>query len=169
MPLSTEHVPNKALNGRELIEIVVNDVRRVLEQHGLFSVYVAYPRVAYKIQLHFEFPNPFQKSTDVLITPATAPQPKDNILVPPLDFAEGEDEIVEVQLESEREVESPNQARIDNLLPITVTVQDQGKTVERKINYDPSDYPAGKPPVDRDLSPPPRKRTLDVSNLKKKP
>lgn len=144
MPLSTETIQNKPLSGRELIEVILNDLRDLLERDGMFSNYIAYRSVAYEIDVRLHTGNPIKPEHTARLrskpnqTTGTEPFP-----LPPTVEQKGE-----MDISRHREVESPNLTRIANSLPITTYVQDKGRTVERSIEYDKTDYPPPSDPVD---------------------
>jgi len=151
MPLSTESVRNRPLTGAELIEVVLNDVREMLQRDGMFSPYIAYKRLAYNIEIKLQTGNPLHPEHTALVrsraTKDGVPEPYPLPLT--VDIETGEKETVgEMDASRQRDIESPNLTRIHNKLPIRTYSQVEGKTVENSIHYEAGDYPPVKPPVD---------------------
>jgi hypothetical protein len=154
MPLSNETVPNRPLSGKELVELVLQDVREVMERDGRFSVYAAYGRVAYTVRVDFHLANPLSPTHQVNARAKMRPEVPQVEGTPPLTDP-GEDS-ARVTLERDRTIDSPNANRIASGLPVTITSHEEGKIVERVITYGKDDLPPDKAPpapVDRDLSP----------------
>jgi hypothetical protein len=144
MPLSTESIQNKPLSGRELIEVIVNDVRDLLQRDGMFSPYVAYRRVAYSLDVRVYTGNPMHPEHTARVRSHPGPE-KSTESFPLADPVEGKGEM---EVTRDRDVDSPNLTRIGNSLPITTYVQEQGKTVQKTIEYQKGLYPEPAPPTD---------------------
>lgn len=140
MPVSTETVPNRPLSGTELRDIILRDVERVLARDGMFTPHIGYSRVAYDFKLHVHMDNPSYPEHKVRVTSKNPPrnaQPRaTNIEVPPIKNAS--DEAAHSHTKLERTIESPNKARLENNLPVTITRKDRnsGETVEQQVHYD---------------------------------
>lgn len=150
MPLLSESVANKPLSGQELIEVICNDVRETLQKDGMFSAYVAYRQISYSIDVHIHTGNPMKPEHTALVrakrSPAMGVEGP-----PPLVQPVGEQGRVDLTIE--RMVDSPNLTRIANDLPITVYAQEKGRTVERTVSYDKSNYPQPSPAIVTDNLP----------------
>ncbi len=141
MPLSTEHVPNKPLSGTELIEILAKDMAKLLASSGHFSSYVAYGRVAYKITVEIDLGNVMLEKQVMQIRSRA-----DDVTEA---FPMIGDDTATITATRERKVDSPNVARIANHLPIAAQYRDQdGKTKDRTLHYDPTDLPPQPAPID---------------------
>src|SRR5271155_6162307 len=64
MPLSRETVHNKALNGRELKKILLQDSEKLFAANGLLNDYLGYGRIGYEIRLTLHLDN-FSRTIDV--------------------------------------------------------------------------------------------------------
>ena len=145
MPISSEKVPNTALTGREVIELVCADVRRVLEADGQFVGPQAYRRYGCTLNIKFALDNPFYPSHHKIVKSGE-----------PLPLAQPSEDAVERELELERTMDSPNAARAEIGLPITVPVNEvvngQHVTTYREVEVDPNDAPLPQVVV-KDLTP----------------
>lgn len=167
MGLRSESIPNKALNGREVLECAVADFRAMLERDCAFLPTIAYRKVAYAWQFTFHGGYPHQAHVVKSRTKVAG-------------IVEGEAPLVEpdpdamlVCLEREVALENPNIARVHHDLPIRTqerapervlssqsgipgepveTVVDFPSFVNRELRYDKEQFPAPTPPVDRDVS-----------------
>ena len=168
MPLTTDKIPNKALNGREVLEIAVQEFRAMLERDCMFLKTVAYRRVGITFTAVFDFGNPHPvhevrsrvKAAGVVEGEAPlTPEPEEGELR---------------ALERKVELENPNLERVHHDLPIKVQgpprpaqviVPDntipgeppaeilQVPVVETKeLRYDKTQYPEPKAAVDTDVS-----------------
>lgn len=144
MPLSTETIQNKPLSGLELEEVILRDVREVLDRDGMFSEYIAYGRVAYTVEISLHMANPSYSEHSSKATAKVV-----GVLegAPPLAVVEGEQ--FELLTTREREIESPNLTRIAHGMPIKVTTSQGGSPVTRDLHYPKEDFEAPAPPVDK--------------------
>lgn len=150
MPLSSEVVPNKALSGSELAQLMLHDLAQVLERDGMFTHYVAYGRVAYKVRIEIQMDNPtFPRHEVQTRARAKVGTPLEG--EPPLAQPTSEDAL-DMILERDRVVDSPNAARVESGQPITVQIVQEGKLRTKEVRFDPDDVPEPQV-VDRDLSP----------------
>jgi hypothetical protein len=154
MPLSTETIRNKPLNGRELIEIAVNKFREQLERDCYFLPNLAYRRVSFSIKAIFHLSDILTKHEVVARVPREGAVEGE----PPLALNDDEDSLV-VGLERNVVIDNPNITRVQNNLPVTVQVKNPQKPDEmfpsfedRKLHYDKKDFAADNVPVDRDVS-----------------
>jgi hypothetical protein len=143
-------VPNEPLTGRELVEIVVNDVRSIMQRNGMFSDYVAYGRVAYTVTVKFHFANPLCSEHQVKVRSRSQPGVPAIEGEPPLSNP-GEQEAV-LALQREREITSPNAERIIAGMPIKVTVRSGDRLETKKLQYDKNRVPPRAEPEDVDIS-----------------
>jgi hypothetical protein len=122
----------------------------------MFSQYIAYRRLAYQIDVKVQTGNPSHPIHEAKVrskrgtTGETEPYP----LPLTIDIATNlPEERGEINVTRSREIDSPNLTRIANRLPISMTVNEAGKQVQKTVHYDPANYPEPKPPVD--TTPPP--------------
>lgn len=123
MPLSTEFITNKPLTGTEMVSVITNDVREVLNKDGMFNSHVAYGKVAYEITIKLKMANPTYPEHVV----RTASEPLKR---------EPEDEVKELEITRAREIKSPNATRILNKLPVKVVSKQDGRVTEKELSYD---------------------------------
>lgn len=136
MPLSTETVQNKPLNGIETRKRIVMDVDEMLARDGMFTEYIAYGRLAYTVQITMHMDNlSFPEHRAIVRTK------RDGVVegTPPL--VEPSDEDVELVLERDRVIDSPNAVRIESDMPITVQTVQEGKLATRELRYDKQHVP----------------------------
>ncbi len=142
MPLSSEIVSNRSLSGRELLELVVADLRAMLERDGLFSPYVAFGRIAYDVEVRLHMDN------------LTYPEHKSRAASRPPVLPDPSPDAIQVAKVRSREIRSPNVARIEAGLPICVQTRVGDQLVTKELHYGAEDLPVRGPvPVDTDLSP----------------
>lgn len=58
MPTSRETVMNKSLSGTEVKALMLADFERLLDGEGMLQSHLAYPRIAYRMTIGFQFDNP---------------------------------------------------------------------------------------------------------------
>lgn len=142
MPTKNETVPNRPLAGHELRNILINDFTKMLDSDGMFQPHMGYSRVAYEISYRLQLDNPLfpeHKGKRVSRDPARNIPPNDivkKIEAPPL---KGDTNNVEtVGLKRERVIDSPNKARLENGLPVTINKinRQTGATEEKQVQYD---------------------------------
>jgi|HubBroStandDraft_5_1064220.scaffolds.fasta_scaffold03372_5 hypothetical protein len=166
MPLSTEKLPNRALSGEELGEILIEEFRRIIARDYRFLKTVAYKRAAATILLTVDlgYPHPVMEGKSRLAglvaeAPIT-PEPEEHEVA-----------ATEVSVK----LENPNLDRVHHGLPIKVQralppeppkmpdVIVPGETPEpsalnfkgfetQEFKYDPKDMPAVAAPVVTDVS-----------------
>ena len=156
MPLSTSTLPNKALNGAELLEVAVQKFRQAMESDCMFARHIAYGRVSFTISATFHVANgniqPFTVRTRAQKEGAIEGE------VPLKDAPDGE----LVSLETKDSIDNPNQERVAAGLPIRVdgrkttgpaTPGDPFPAIETKeYRYDASSAPPPHPVVVTDVS-----------------
>lgn len=157
MPLSSETLPNKPLNGRELLEVSVAKFRQAMERDCFFSPQIAYGRVALTITAVFHTSNMAVPE----IVSRTYARPEMGVEgEPPLVAPEPDAQVVAKEVKVE--LENPNMERVNADLPIVVegrkgtgpvTPQDPFPQIERhEIRYDKTQYPPAAQPVVVDVS-----------------
>jgi hypothetical protein len=125
VPLSTEAITNKPLTGPELVTIIEKDVRALLEKDGMFNSHVAFGKVVYQVSVKLTLANPTYPEH---VARASAKLVGDKAITP-------EDEVKKVELTREREIKSPNVARVANGLPVRVMTRQDGHNVEKDLQY----------------------------------
>lgn len=155
MPTSKEVVPNRPLAGHELKAILIRELDSMLSNDGMFSSHLAYRRVAYEIsvKLHVDNPQyPSHKNTRISHNPArNAPDESQAVFAPPLKDPSPESQVAAVT--RERVIDSPNVARLENDLPVTITAVNRqtGAVEEKQVRYDKEGL-TPVPPKDTDIS-----------------
>ena len=154
MPLSSESVKQKALNGSELAQVIVDHVRDVLAKDCFFLPTIAYTRCAFSFVITVHGAGLLQA------VEVKSRVRKEGAIEgeAPLENPDGDAQFA--ALERKVTVENPNLTRIHHGLPITVTVKVPPATPEnpfpafeeKKIEYAAGDYPALPEPVDKDVT-----------------
>ena len=163
MPTSKEITSNTPLAGHELSAIIKRDISTMLDRDGMFQSHIAFKRVSYTvtIKLHLDIPEYPEHVTRLLSRPASINQIKENpslatLEPPPLDpkVHPLTEDMVLGGMERTRTIDSPNIARIENDLPITVMSTDphNGQMVERQIHYDKDGLPESGSVVDKTIT-----------------
>lgn len=168
MDLQRNKIPNKMLRGGELLEIAVQKFREQLQNDCYFNDNIAYPRVAFTIQATFHLGYPLPDPHIVKVrTPVT------DVIEGEAPFKDPQEDDELLSLERDIIIDNPNVARISNGLPIVVQerqaptpLQSQNaalmgeeqqpnpfpSVVNHELKYDPTQFPAGPAPVDRNVS-----------------
>jgi hypothetical protein len=145
MPTSREIVSNKPLAGTELAAIIRSDIARMLDESGFLAGQSAYSRVAYdiRITLHLDLPA-MPTATEVAqsrvaASDVIAQRPELGSLEPfPLAQPSAGAALSATGLR--RDIDSPNLARVEHSLPVTVDVLgEDGHTREELVTYRPGD------------------------------
>jgi len=142
MPASHEKIPNRALSGYELAQIIKKKVDEKLSRDGMFTVNIAYERVSFEVMVTVHMDNPHypQHVSQIL---STGPSKQEVAKNPELGSLETfplsgnlEDEIVFGE-ETKVVIQSPNMARVENDLPILEQKLDlgTGQLKNRNIMY----------------------------------
>lgn len=147
MVTSKEMVHQRPLQGAELAKIIVSDVEKTLSNSGLFTGHVAYGRCAYEVRVILHLDNPAYPT--VTETARSMPYPRDVTegehgqpelaSVERLPLRDTSDDAYLAADELHHEIVSPNAARVEHGLPITVTRRDQNsETRDELVTYDKS-------------------------------
>lgn len=141
MPASNEIVNNRPLSGSELRLIILNDVGNILDKDGMFAPHIGYGRVAYEVTVKLHIDNPLypEHKTVIASRPPSSNDPdltKKAIETAPLHNTS--DESVALGLVRERTIESPNAARLEHELAVTIMRKDMetGTMKEERVTYD---------------------------------
>jgi hypothetical protein len=141
MPLSTETIPQKGLSGRELQELIVGDLKELLSRDGMFQPHVAYGRISYEVEVRLHLDNfTYPKHLAILKSKSSKEKPQVENAPKLKDPSEG---AIELDLQRTRNVVSPNATRIAEGMPVRVQVVEDGKLVEKELNYDKEILPEG--------------------------
>ncbi len=153
MPLSSEKVENKPLNGSEIKDLIGHLIRKALDAEWAFSPGAAYPRIGFECTLKFHFLSPSMPKVTPIIRIEAPLEP-----APLRDVPEGSDQGV-LALKIEHMVENPNLERVHAGIPISVTTktgtmpgQMFPKVEHHEVTYDPKDYPPVDEPKQADIS-----------------
>jgi hypothetical protein len=168
MPTSRELVPNKPLSGEELATIIKADLASVLAQDCMLTPRVAYGRVSYEIRVTLHMDNPMMPSSVAVVqsklaaSDAVEARPELAALNPPPPLPDASDDATVYSTERHRDIVSPNVARIEHGMPISVIRpgRDTGGnpiSVEEGVIYPPD--------VVADVSVPPR--DIDLTRMAK--
>ena len=141
MPASNEIVSNRPLSGSELRNIILKDVGNMLDRDGMFSPHIGYGRVAYDviIKLHIDNPAyPEHQNRTTSRTPATNETDEGKKAIAPPPLQDPSSEAVVAAMQRTREIDSPNLARLEHELPVTITRRDgqTGQMIEEPVVYD---------------------------------
>lgn len=143
MPTSNELVANRPLAGSDLLKIIMEDVQRMLDGDAFLTGHVAYHRIAYELRLTLHMDNfSYPKSvTPVRSRPRSETERDDK---PELAAIESGPPLVApsksaylTSTELTRDIPSPNLARIEHGIPVTIMRRDPntGGMVEENIKY----------------------------------
>lgn len=136
-PTSAEVIPNRALSGSELRELLVRDFTRALDAEGLLSAHLAYGRVSYTVGFRLHLDNPNRPTGGVDISsriPAANDRSPAPTEAPPL--ASPSADAVVGGMELSRSVTSPNAERLREGLPVRTDVRQQDGSVRSEyITY----------------------------------
>lgn len=158
MPTSKELVVNRPLRGTELAKIVMADVASMLAKDTMLANHIAYGRITYSVRLtlHLDAQQPY-------VATAVSRAPSDN-------QAEADPSLLSIatgptlpdpskdaylsSVERTREIQSPNMARIEHGLPVTILAQgEHGHAVEKEVVYPPEAVEGISPqPTDVDMT-----------------
>ena len=137
MTTSRETVHNAALSGAELKRIILADFEKLLVNEGYLSDYMAFGRVGYEITIRLHLDNPLTPEALSHISSRAIGQ---NLVrespqlgaVEPAPLDQPSPEALAGASAIRREIDSPNEERLRNDMPVPVIVQQQDgtKTVE---------------------------------------
>lgn len=138
MPAAGEKILNKSLSGKELKDIVLKDVDRVLTRDGLFSDNIAYARVAYEVRVTVHMDNPIlpkHENTIASRNPARNETDPHKLALEesPLTEPTTDDSII-FSAETERKIASPNVARQEAGLPLKAQVRDMTSGLAKEVD-----------------------------------
>jgi hypothetical protein len=146
MPASYEAVPNKSISGDEAAQIILSDVKYVLERDGVLTEHIAFPELSYKITVEIQMNNSTYPKHVMFVQ--SRPKPGQHEAVKPFPLPqvivgegeEAQEQIAGIALERTRKVTNPNKERIKRGMGITVVAPDPktGHLAERKVKYDES-------------------------------
>ena len=152
MPLSTEQIPNRCLNGEEWKQELVRQFKAALDNDCLFSKQISYRRCAATITAKIQLVDPIASEHEVRVWNRAGSKVED----PPVEF---EEEEAVVGFERKVEVDNPNLVRVVAGMPIEVIEKLPPKPGDifpsfetRQIHYSKEDYPEPKPAVQTDTS-----------------
>lgn len=142
MPTRNELIPNRPLNGIELKQLILNDVASILNRDGMFREHMGYGRISYDVTIKLHLDNP--SYPEHVIQVASQPPSKQEVQAGnlnrnntpfPLDPPPTGEEFVD-GFKRERTIDSPNQARLEHDMPVTVMHKDTktGHMVESKVH-----------------------------------
>lgn len=145
MPPVRETVENKPLAGQELQKIILADLKEKMDRDCVLNGVSAFSRVSYEVRYILHFDNQsFPKAEGTMQSrSATADEIEADLgrsnVVPELsDGIPVTDDNVASQTMT-RDIESPNQARVEFGLPVPVVTRGaDGKHEEREVKYTPS-------------------------------
>lgn len=140
MPTSNEIASNRPLSGTELRQIMLNDLANILSLDGMFSLHIGYGRVSYKLRVEVQIDNPaYPKHTVQTQAKAAAVNEPDETLraLTPPPIPSPSEASVFAASERTRVIDSPNHARLEHNLPITILQRDgnDGILKEREVHY----------------------------------
>lgn len=153
-PVSTELVAKKPLAGAEIAKIIQADVAKVMTNSGLFSGHIAYGRISWDIRVILHMDNPaYPTATEII---QSKPYPKDVTEgehgQPELSAVESlplRDPSPDAYLAADslhRDIVSPNAARVEHGLPVTVIRRGQNsESREEQLIYTSAEGFAGQP------------------------
>ena len=155
MPLSTETIPNKPLNGEELKRVILDNVRQRLDSDCFFNATIAYTRCAFSFTITVHGAG-LQQAVEVRSRTKAAGAIEGEA---PLENVEENDSQF-TALQRDVKVDSPNLTRIHHGMPITTQVKQPPPTANdpfpsfelQKITYEPGDHPPLAEPKDTDVT-----------------
>jgi hypothetical protein len=120
-----ERTLNRPLDGEEVIEVVLNDIRRAMNRDCTLQKHLSYPAVSYKAVIVLQYQTT-GKMQGTQVTAEKSVAGKFDKELP----------VEEKGTEVNGEAKPANQARLEAHLPIpAVTVDPTGKQVETRISY----------------------------------
>lgn len=118
----TEKVLNKPLSGEEIRQMIVNQVVKMLAGDIRLAGHHAFPACSFNVKIHLELAHsqlsPVEREVSDVIGDSTG-----------LDIDRDDKEATVPEM-------SPNEARVENDLPVPVLTKDEkGRPVEKKVKY----------------------------------
>jgi hypothetical protein len=142
MSTNRELVKNSPLSGTELKQIILRDVESILSSDGLLASQIAYSRVAYDVTVRIHTDNP--SNLENVVRVPSKPRPADNVAEaaieagPSLPPATTSNKQQVSGAKRTRNIVSPNSARVEHSLPITVQRLGQdGHLKDEQVKYPP--------------------------------
>jgi hypothetical protein len=139
---------NTYLSGKELANLIKNDVDHMLNQDTMLASHVGYRGAAYSVSIKIMTKNPIipDWTNKVKSKKSTVQQIGDNLAMTAVQafplVLEEDDEPVNMGAHLTREIISPNQSRIENGLPVPITRRTaEGNTVEELVHYEKDSLP----------------------------
>lgn len=159
MPASNEIVQNRPLTGIEARKIIVADVESILGRDGLFTEYVAFGRLCYRIKVELMLDNPAYPKHETVIRSRAQAKGSLTPQIEPGPLVEPSAEAVTIGIERERMIDNPNAERIKRGMPLTVNQRDPntGHFAEKELMYGtdllpPDDLDTNKGMTDKDIT-----------------
>jgi hypothetical protein len=154
--------PNRPLSGAELKKIILQDVENILDQDGMLAHHVAYSRVAYAVTVKVMTNNPIipewpNRTRSRKSTPQQIEERPEFEAVKKFPLERAETDVpFDVGMQRIREIVSPNQSRIENELPVTISFRGpDGEPQEKQVIYEKESLPDNGYPdevADRELN-----------------
>jgi hypothetical protein len=143
MPTSNEQVPNTALSGDELREVIRLEVDKLLANFGILSPQMAFKRVAYSVTISLHLDNAFAPDHDIrsssrrIATNIVSKRP-DLAAIESAPLAAPSPDAVVISETLDARVSSPNSERVRLGIPVpVVTLQADGTKQVERIKYPP--------------------------------
>ena len=142
MPSGKELVANRPLLGSDLKTIIMADVEKILHGDSMLTPHCAYGRVAYEVTVTLHLDNPVMPTHRTFVT-SKPRSDNDKERDPSLAAIEGPPPLANPSekafvssLARNRPIYSPNIARIEHGLPVTIVRKTQdGGSVEEGVVY----------------------------------
>ena len=142
MPTANELVPNRPLPGSDLAKIILADCEKLLAADGMLTPHCAYGRISYTVRVTLHLDNPSapnyrsEISSKRRATAEVAANPPLGAIEPAPPLADASPTAVLAATESHRVIDSPNLARMEHGIPVTVERRDMsGHVVEEQLRY----------------------------------
>lgn len=159
--LSTSTVPNLALTGAELKQVILDNLKQVLDNDCQFNPFITYRRAAFTVTVVLHAINPDTVVPKPRARAQTFPKadPGKGIEAKlPLDLLPDEEGVL-IGLERTVTVDNPNLTRVHHGIPIVVAQKAMPapdeifpKIDKQELRYEPGDFPPLAAPVDTDVS-----------------
>lgn len=160
MPTAKEIVENRPLTGTELQTIIRNDFETMLSKQPMLNGIMAFGRVSYEVTLKIHIDNPshphhvfMHKSRPATVAEKIESPSKEAL--EPFPLTGPSDDSLIMATETSHVIQSPNRARVEDGLPVSISVRNQGGHLEEKqVQYPAEQLPPAEIPsrVTRDVS-----------------